>query len=760
MGIKSVYCEDVTSFWTNLTKESNAIDFCDVHGYVDNIKSYEDYVAFPIVNGHSLVGIFCYDDHDYKIFGNTNGFIKIGNSNSNSGTVVSSLLKAVAICSKLNTAVYVPLLDLNVRLIVSNIYVLPTKLDTNCIKILALNNLQAATYIVNTSVDKLLENGSVAGTQQMINEYRERVFADGTTIYVNKGDHNSSVYVEQICEVLDAFDNVYLYNNEVSYIKFDTMTIVPYTVRSLSILLDSIFNFVRDKASIPCPTQIAECVLYSTDKKLKRLKSVSNTPLLLKNGDIIMDNGYHKETGIYVKIDLKFRKITDFSFNNAAYSKRVLLDVIRKFPFKNSNDRAAALSMILTCAIRKFLDEDVPMFFVDAAQPNTGKTLLCKVASVIGNGNIYKIATYSGHEQEQRKLITSLLRMSPATVCFDNVSIDFGDDITCSMLTNSTWEDRELAKNNILLLNTTNTVWMVNGNNVVIKGDIGERLIYISLDSETKCVDDADKFLLKVKTNWTSLYMHCLTLLSCYIHEGAPKQDGAQMGGKFPTWVNLVSGCLKWIDAGDPCLRIKEAKSIDPQIQTSHELLSSWYSIFGSKMVLLRHVMDYAENDAKFRRLINDILGNAGHYINSKSFSAWCRKHKDISLNGYTLKITQTSHSNAHFWMVLKDGEKISRNDKQMYDPQNIPDKYNIYFDLYTKLRGRSYKVSDILAILDKNPELKFDVGRLLGGEPTTHRLSRYFYDNKGRVVKNLTIRKVTEFNNRSNTWKIVKVQQ
>ena len=161
--------------------------------------------------------------------------------------------------------------------------------------------------------------------------------------------------------------------------------------------------------------------------------------------------------------------------DQAREALEILLDLISTFPFVTDADRAAAISGILTAIIRRSL-LTAPGHAVDAPTPGTGKGLLIDICSMICDGRMAGVVSAGKSPEETEKRLGSALLGGDAIIAIDNVNGPFGGDTICSILTQRVVKIRVLGLSKMPDC-PTNVSLFVNGNNMVLQGDVNRRIL-------------------------------------------------------------------------------------------------------------------------------------------------------------------------------------------------------------------------------------------------------------------------------------------
>jgi putative DNA primase/helicase len=112
----------------------------------------------------------------------------------------------------------------------------------------------------------------------------------------------------------------------------------------------------------------------------------------------------------------------------------------------------------------------------DAPAAGTGKSKLVNVTSLISSGHEAPVITLGKTEEEAEKRLGAALIAGGTLISIDNRKEPIDSDLLCMALTQEIVDVRLLGKSNFV--STFNTaVFFVNGNNLVVTGDLVRRTI-------------------------------------------------------------------------------------------------------------------------------------------------------------------------------------------------------------------------------------------------------------------------------------------
>jgi hypothetical protein len=313
---------------------------------------------------------------------------------------------------------------------------------------------------------------------------------------------------------------------------------------------------------------------------LPHLEAVYAHPVLLPDGSVLAEPGFHEGSGslLWLPEGLRVEVRDRPSRFDAQRAKTELLDVVRDFPFKTREHRAAWVASLLTPLARPAFAGPVPLFLVDANVPGIGKGLLVDVVCLAVLGRPASVTGYTNDREELRKAITTLALEGDEVVLLDNLSGSFGNDVLDRALTATWWRDRVLGGNH-KYDGPLRAVWFGTGNNVCLVGDTVRRVLHVRLESLEENPEERSGFghpdlRGHVLANRGRLLSAALTILRAYHVAGRPAQKLGPWGS-FEGWSDLVRGAVVWCGLPDPGATREELRRVaNPEREAVSALLA------------------------------------------------------------------------------------------------------------------------------------------------------------------------------------------
>ncbi len=300
------------------------------------------------------------------------------------------------------------------------------------------------------------------------------------------------------------------------------------------------------------PLDLVKDILGLGEWSFPPLEGIVQAPTLRPDGSVFSDPGYDPITRLfYVQPPNLF--VPPIPENPAPEDIKdavsLIQEIIADFPFEDQADRANCLGLIITLPLRPAIPKNVPMAVISAPAPGTGKSLLQDIVAIIGTGESAPMAGFPRDDDEMRKFITSRLLAGDPLVSFDNLELPLWGPSLARALTCQEWEDRILGGNTTARL-PQKAVWIANGNNLKIRGDLPRRTFPIRLDARLSRPWERQDFKRKDLRDWVSRWRGdflgaILTVGRAWFiaQKPEPKKPLPVMGG-FECWVEIIGGIL------------------------------------------------------------------------------------------------------------------------------------------------------------------------------------------------------------------------
>lgn len=311
------------------------------------------------------------------------------------------------------------------------------------------------------------------------------------------------------------------------------------------------------------------------------LEAVVDHPVLLADGTLLAEDGYHADSGLLIDLRDSAPPIMPErpTKDDAVRARDLLLDIVHDFPFAAPVHRSSWVAGLLTPLAKFAFDGCAPMFLFDANTRGAGKGLLLDTIANIVTGQPMCVATYTNDGDELRKRITALALHGDRLVTFDNLDGRLGCAELDAALTATTWQDRVLGESRMVSVPLLMT-WYATGNNVGLGADTSRRVCPIRLETPEERPEERQGFrypnlLAHVKKHRPRLLGAALTILRAYIGAGMPDMK-LSAWGSYEAWSRLVRGAVVWVGLPDPAIgRIEMQDRADDGASAMRSLLET-----------------------------------------------------------------------------------------------------------------------------------------------------------------------------------------
>lgn len=396
-----------------------------------------------------------------------------------------------------------------------------------------------------------------------------------------------------------------------------------------------------------CPLEVPRTYLArgGIGCQLRVLSGVVHAPTLRSNGSILEAAGYDDQSGLlFDPRGVSFPPVPDQPTHKQAMDALALLDgLLDEFPFVDPQDRSVALSMILTGLVRRSLPT-APMHALTAPTPGTGKSYLvdtaCMIATGIrGNGEGWR----RGDDVENSKVLDAALLAGGPVLILDNVEGELRGARLAQALTQPEMEVRPLGESRRITA-STNTLFVVNGNNLQVAADLTRRTLMCRLDAgielpETRVFrGDPVRAVEQDRGRYVTAGLTCLRAFVFAGRPGKPKPLAS-----YEAWSDLVRGTLLWLGRPDPVGSMDIARENDPRRSEAQAVLSQWGEHVGPARTTAAQVIERANQHMEFREALLAVAGIGGS-ISGQRLGKWLKAQEGKLVDGLSIRRGTTSH--------------------------------------------------------------------------------------------------------------------
>jgi hypothetical protein len=289
------------------------------------------------------------------------------------------------------------------------------------------------------------------------------------------------------------------------------------------------------------------------------LVGIARSPIMRADGTVLerATPGYDAGTRHYCALGSAVASIgvpttpTDVDVANAvALLKEMVCDIC----FAEPQDVYLTnfIAVLLTPLMRLMIDDNLPLFAIDATKSRSGKGLLAAIVGIVANGYPTPVTTAPEPSEsgEWRKKITTFLLAGQSIVTIDNVVFNLNSAELCALVTTRDYTDRILGGNTAMTADPLNSMWLFTGNGLQPVGDLVKRCFWVRLDPQRSDPEKRTGFKHPELLSWVSanrpfILRSLLILVRSWVIAGQPEPKGIAPFGGFDRWVRVVGGVLQ-----------------------------------------------------------------------------------------------------------------------------------------------------------------------------------------------------------------------
>lgn len=476
---------------------------------------------------------------------------------------------------------------------------------------------------------------------------------------INVDDGRLVAAHRMILKTLPQIPNLFIRYGELVRVKDeDGGMIQGYDIHSLSHELETHLRFEKGGKGQPtkCPEALARRVLSAVGYPgLHRLNAVTPLPVAREDGSVVTAKGIDPATGLYLlKGSVRDARVLDAQGISDAVNR--VWAPFALFPYESAAARGTMLAALLTCVCRATIPT-APAFLINAQIAGSGKSRLSESLMITACAST-KAAHLPKDAAEQGKFIMAALLQGPRGLTIDNLvgSLKPTGEL-CAAMTSSEYSARGLG--GLKMVSAVNrAVWVLNGNNVGLEGDLVRRVLTVGLESpenpEARQFDFDPREV--IGKNLEAYRADLLDLLYTY----SKSSPGRVVGGfaSFEQWNQLVRGCVLWVIKqgysmfDDPLETMRAAQDEDAEKLQLVHMLKAWRQRFGAEPVYLRQVGT---------QVLTGTPEEQGLWLDTYTAICTYQGRFDASRLAYWLRRNKQRKCEGLMFLNSKDRDKVSR---------------------------------------------------------------------------------------------------
>ena len=336
----------------------------------------------------------------------------------------------------------------------------------------------------------------------------------------------------------------------------------PIDAQRLTLLISTFFAFFvfgrdQEKKLIAVPPALVRGILAAPLLPFPLLHTVSQLPILLPSGELILEPGHHAPSQTYYELDPDLALPQMPARPNRGDARAALAELSETFCdslFADARvDLAAACAAVMTQVVRPAIAGCTPVFCFDAQTPGIGKGETAHVVALVLTGKVAKFEVF-GTNVEVEKRITAHVKAGSPVIYFDNITREIGGDALESAATSGTWAGRILGTSTMFSGPMRATI-VCTGNALTFRDDMLRRVIVCRFATDLENVSERPLQRQDLKA-WVlqhrgRLLAAIYTIPRAYLLAGAPDVGLKPIRG-FDEWDRVVRRALVWAGSADP----------------------------------------------------------------------------------------------------------------------------------------------------------------------------------------------------------------
>jgi len=415
--------------------------------------------------------------------------------------------------------------------------------------------------------------------------------------------------------------------------------IVPYDELALADLITRRLEIYRrnrktmELQRVDCPRIVAQTLLARREWEFAPLEGVVEHPIMLADGQVLWQSGYHAETGLLLQLPLHaFQAPYETpSREDADKALELLRELISGFDFSEPLDESVALAYLLTPFVRPILPT-APAFAFDAHTAGSGKSTLVRTGSIIATGRDPAfIVLQADDPHEMRKLLFAAFLEGDSQIAIDNVDGPVGGADLAVILTSPVYRGRVLGQSVNASVPTRATI-SLNGNNLQIVGDLTRRVLVSRLDPMSDRPAEREfEFdpIAEAREARSDYVLAVLTILSAYVCSGA--RVAVRPFGSFEEWSRLVREPLVWLGLPDPVDSLRVLEEADPERTQLRSMLMAVHGAVASRQFKVAELLQSARVKHQAGWIDEDSPIEAGRQALEEALQAVCERNGELN---------------------------------------------------------------------------------------------------------------------------------
>ncbi|MDR2349856.1 MAG: hypothetical protein LBF41_04420, partial [Deltaproteobacteria bacterium] len=330
------------------------------------------------------------------------------------------------------------------------------------------------------------------------------------------------------------------------------------------------------------------------------LHTIVYAPGITPDGTVMAKPGYYPKHGvIFDPLGEDYPTFPEsVTKEEALRSLERIRDITRDFPWSEDYvaSESVALAALMTPLIRPYVPM-APVFLITSDRPNTGKSLLADIVSILNSGDpasYLNISEGKYAEEHMEKRIIALADNNARVICLDNVGETPRSNALCSFLTQECVQGHVLYSRREACFKNLAT-YLMTGNNVLFSDDLAERAYVAVLKNPGRAVNHRISDLrAHARKHRAEICSHAIRIIKGYLDfEKIPDEDLSEEDAvlrdvietlpeseRFGRWAKLTRNPLIWLGMPDPLLNHSYVEENDVMGLAMDLFKEAWFDLF------------------------------------------------------------------------------------------------------------------------------------------------------------------------------------
>lgn len=346
---------------------------------------------------------------------------------------------------------------------------------------------------------------------------------------------------------------------------------------------------------------VSDILAYpNLSEKFPALDAITECPFILPNGLIVSKTGYDENTRTFLIYRDELPQIPDQpTQTDVENAKTIIEDLFTDFPFADEASRVNVIAGLFTAVLRPAINGLAPIFCIDKPVMGAGGSLISKMWGIVATGRIPLLSPFPDDDDEMRKVVTTQLRGGAIFIVFDNVQTDINQQSLAAILTTEWWKDRLLGRNEELKLRNR-AMWVANGNNLVLGGDIPRRTVYSRLvpNTEKPWERGETEFRHPFLEQYTiehrrEIIAAILTITRFWLQQEQPKPDNRIPSmGSYEEWRRMIGGICTCAGYADLMGNSEVMFQMSNENSEWDAFFEMWYRLWGEHPLKVGEIIE------------------------------------------------------------------------------------------------------------------------------------------------------------------------